>query len=251
MKNVFFVGINGIGMSGLAKIMKFLGYNVSGSDIQSSYLTEEMKSLGIKIYSKHKEENIEGFDTLVVSTAIGKDNPEYKKALKKDLLILKRGELLAKLFNKKVGIGVAGTHGKTTTSSMLATVLVEKDPTIVVGGIVDVIKSNAKPGTGEYFVAEADESDNSFLYMRPKYSIITNIEADHLEKHGNLENIKKSFNLFMQQTEREAIVCLDNENVKELIKYKDNIVTYSLLDFNADIYAKNINIKEGDRKSVV
>lgn len=245
MKNVFFVGINGIGMSGLAKIMKFLGYNVSGSDIQSSYLTEEMKSLGIKIYSEHKEENIEGFDTLVVSTAIGKDNPEYKKALKKGLLILKRGELLAKLFNKKVGIGVAGTHGKTTTSSMLATVLVEKDPTIVVGGIVDAIKSNAKPGTGEYFVAEADESDNSFLYMRPKYSIITNIEADHLEKHGNLENIKKSFNLFMQQTEREAIVCLDNENVKELIKYKDNIVTYSLLDFNADIYAKNVNIKEG------
>lgn len=245
MKNVFFVGINGIGMSGLAKIMKELNYNVYGSDPNSSYLTEEMRSQGITIYSEHKEENIKGMDTLVVSTAISKENPEYKKAMEEGIPVIKRGELLAKLLNQKVGLAVAGTHGKTTTSSMLATVLLEKDPTIVVGGIVECIKSNAKYGAGEYFVAEADESDNSFLYMRPKYSVITNIEADHLEKHGSLENIKKSFNIFMQQTEKEVIVCLDNKNIQELIGYKENVVTYSLLDKRADIYADGIKIVNG------
>ena len=245
MENVFFVGINGIGMSGLAKIMKELNYNVAGSDPSNSYLTEEMKNQGIKIYSEHKKENIDNMDTLIVSTAISKENPEYKRAIAEGMPILKRGELLARLLNEKVGIAVAGTHGKTTTSSMLATILLEKDPTIVVGGIVDCIKSNAKYGKGEYFVAEADESDNSFLYMRPKYSVITNIEADHLEKHGCLENIKKSFNIFMQQTEREIIVCKDNKNIQDIIGYKDNVVTYSLLDKSADIYASGIRVENG------
>ena len=245
MENVFFVGINGIGMSGLAKIMKELNYNVAGSDPSSSYLTDEMRNQGIKIYSEHKRENIDNMDTLIVSTAISRENPEYKRAVEEGIPVLKRGELLAKLLNEKTGVAVAGTHGKTTTSSMMATVLLEKDPTIVVGGIVDSIKSNAKYGAGEYFVAEADESDNSFLYMRPKYSVITNIEADHLEKHGSLENIKKSFNIFMQQTEREVIVCKDNKNIQELIGYKDNVVTYSLLDKSADIYAEGIKIKDG------
>jgi UDP-N-acetylmuramate--alanine ligase len=214
MKNVFFVGINGIGMSGLAKIMNELGYSVAGSDPSVSYLTDEMRKQGITIYSEHKKENLKDADTLVVSTAISKENPEYMEAVKRGIPVLKRGELLAELLNQKTGIAVAGTHGKTTTSSMMATVLMEKDPTIVVGGIVDCIKSNARYGAGEYFVAEADESDNSFLYMRPKYSVITNIEADHLEKHGCLENIKKSFNIFMQQTEREIIVCADNKNIQ-------------------------------------
>ena len=245
MENVFFVGINGIGMSGLAKIMKELNYNVAGSDPSSSYLTDEMRNQGIKIYSEHKRENIDNMDTLIVSTAISRENPEYKRAVEEGIPVLKRGELLAKLLNEKTGVAVAGTHGKTTTSSMMATVLLEKDPTIVVGGIVDSIKSNAKYGAGEYFVAEADESDNSFLYMRPKYSVITNIEADHLEKHGCLENIKKSFNIFMQQTEREVIVCKDNKNIQDLIGYKDNVVTYSLLDKSADIYAEGIKIKDG------
>lgn len=245
MKNVFFVGINGIGMSGLAKIMKELNYNVAGSDPSTSYLTEEMRKQGITIYSEHKRENIENMDTLIVSTAISKENPEYKRALEEGIPVLKRGQLLAELLNQKVGVAVAGTHGKTTTSSMLATVLLEKDPTVVVGGIVDAIKSNARYGKGEYFVAEADESDNSFLYMRPKYSVITNIEADHLEKHGSLENIKKSFNIFMQQTEKEIIVCLDNKNIQELIGYKDNVITYSLMDKNADIYADGIKILNG------
>ncbi len=242
MENVFFVGINGIGMSGLAKIMKELNYNVAGSDLSSSYLTEDMKNQGITIYSEHKSENIDNMDTLVVSTAISRENPEYKRALEEGIPVLKRGQLLAELLNRKTGVAVAGTHGKTTTSSMLATVLLEKDPTIVVGGIVSCIQSNARYGAGEYFVAEADESDNSFLYMRPKYSVITNIEADHLEKHGCLENIKKSFNIFMQQTEREIIACLDNENIQDVIGYKENVVGYSLLDKSADIFADDIRI---------
>lgn len=248
MKNVFFVGINGIGMSGLAKIMNELGYSVAGSDPSVSYLTDEMKKQGITIYSEHKKENLKDADTLVVSTAISKENPEYMEAVKRGIPVLKRGELLAELLNQKTGIAVAGTHGKTTTSSMMATVLMEKDPTIVVGGIVDCIKSNARFGAGEYFVAEADESDNSFLYMRPKYSVITNIEADHLEKHGCLENIKKSFNIFMQQTEREIIVCADNKNIQDIIGYKDNVVRYSLIDKSADIYAADIKIADGKTK---
>ena len=248
MKNVFFVGINGIGMSGLAKIMNELGYSVAGSDPSVSYLTDEMRKQGITIYSEHKKENLKDADTLVVSTAISKENPEYMEAVKRGIPVLKRGELLAELLNQKTGIAVAGTHGKTTTSSMMATVLMEKDPTIVVGGIVDAIKSNARYGAGEYFVAEADESDNSFLYMRPKYSVITNIEADHLEKHGCLENIKKSFNIFMQQTEREIIVCADNKNIQDIIGYKDNVVRYSLIDKSADIYAADIKIADGKTK---
>ena len=248
MKNVFFVGINGIGMSGLAKIMNELGYSVAGSDPSVSYLTDEMRKQGITIYSEHKKENLKDADTLVVSTAISKENPEYMEAVKRGIPVLKRGELLAELLNQKTGIAVAGTHGKTTTSSMMATVLMEKDPTIVVGGIVDCIKSNARYGAGEYFVAEADESDNSFLYMRPKYSVVTNIEADHLEKHGCLENIKKSFNIFMQQTEREIIVCADNKNIQDIIGYKDNVVRYSLIDKSADIYAADIKIADGKTK---
>ena len=245
MENVFFVGINGIGMSGLAKIMKELNYNVAGSDPNSSYTTENMRKQGIKIYSEHKSENIKDMDTLIVSTAIGKENPEYKKAMEEGIKVLKRGELLAELLNKKVGLAVAGTHGKTTTSSMLATVLLDKDPTVVVGGIVPEIGSNARFGKGEYFVAEADESDNSFLYMKPKYSVVTNIEADHLEKHGSLENIKKSFDKFITQTEVEAIVCEDNENVCNVIAGKSNVVKYSQKNKNSDIFADNVRIENG------
>lgn len=239
MKNIFFVGINGIGMSGLAIIMKKLGYNVAGSDISKSYLSEKMEKNGIKIYNYHDGKNILGMDTLVVSTAISKENPEYKKAIENNILVLKRGELLAKLFNEKIGIGVAGTHGKTTTSSMMAKLLLEKDPTIVVGGIIPGLEANSKYGDGKYFVAEADESDNSFLYMNPKYSIITNIEADHLEKHGSLENIKKSFRKFIEQTEEKVIVCEDCENLKEIVSNEEKIVKYSLENRDSNIFADN------------
>lgn len=246
MEKIYFIGINGIGMSGLAKIMKCKGYEVEGADICRNYVTEELLSMGIKVYDEHNEENVKGVDFVVASTAIGEKNPEYKYSKENDIRILKRGELLAKLLNKETGIAIAGTHGKTTTTSMLAASMLTKDPTIVVGGILPEIKSNAKPGKGEYFIAEADESDNSFLYMKPKYSVITNIEADHLEVHKNLDNIKKSFIQFISHTQEEAIVCADCLNVNAVIAdlpSGNKVTTYSKKDEKANIYAKNIKIE--------
>lgn len=248
MSKIYFVGINGIGMSGLAKIMKTKGYNIIGADLKRGYITEELEDLGIKVFSEHNAENMEGVTTLVVSSAIKKENPEYSFALEKGIKILKRGELLAELLNLETGIAVAGTHGKTTTSSILGSLMFSLDPTIVVGGILPEILSNAKPGKSEYFIAEADESDNSFLYMKPTYSIITNIEADHLENHGSLENIEKSFSQFMDQTNEEIIVCGECENLARLVIGRKNIVKYSLKDEKADIYADKIEIENGKTK---
>lgn len=246
MEKIYFIGINGIGMSGLAKIMKCKGYDVKGADIAKNYVTEELLSMGITVYDEHNEENVKDVDFVVASTAIKETNPEYSYAKNNDIKILKRGELLAKLLNNETGVAIAGTHGKTTTSSMLSAVMLSKDPTIVVGGILPEIKSNAKPGKSEYFIAEADESDNSFLYMKPKYCVITNIDADHLDVHGTIENIKKSFIHFTSRTEREAIVCTDCENVRDVIKdlpNDNNIVTYSIKDETANISARNIRIE--------
>ncbi|MGL6114994.1 UDP-N-acetylmuramate--L-alanine ligase [Cetobacterium sp. SF1] len=245
MKKIYFIGINGIGMSGLAKIMASKGYSVSGGDPTRNYVTEELEKLGIVVHNGHKAENVEGMDLVVASSAIKAGNPELQRAQELGIKIIKRGELLALLMNKEKGIAVAGTHGKTTTSSMLSSVLLGMDPTIVVGGILPEIKSNAQGGTSDIFVAEADESDNSFLYLTPYWSIITNIEADHLENHGSLENIKKSFKQFMDQTKKEILVCIDSENVREVIKGRKNILTYSLKDTSADIFCKNIKINEG------
>ena len=246
MEKIYFIGINGIGMSGLAKIMKCKGYDVKGADIAKNYVTEELLSMGITVYDEHNEENVKGVDFVVASTAIKETNPEYSYAKNNDIKILKRGELLAKLLNNETGVAIAGTHGKTTTSSMLSAVMLSKDPTIVVGGILPEIKSNAKPGKSEYFIAEADESDNSFLYKKPKSCVITTIDADHLDVHGTIENIKKSFIHFISRTEREAIVCTDCENVRDVIKNlpnDNNIVTYSIKDETANISARNIRIE--------
>lgn len=246
MKKIYFIGINGIGMSGLAKIMKIKGYDVIGADLSRSYVTENLEGLGITVYSEHDSKNMVGVDTVIASSAIKENNPEYRYALEKNIKIIKRGELLAELLNKEIGIAVAGTHGKTTTSSMLGSAILSKDPTIVVGGILPEIGSNARPGLSEYFVAEADESDNSFLFMNPTYAIITNIEADHLENHGTLENIKKSFSKFMDQTTKEIIVCSDCYNIRDLIKNRENITTYSIKRQDTNIYTKNIIVENGE-----
>ena len=249
MEKIYFIGINGIGMSGLAKIMKSKGYEVEGSDLSRSYVTNELESMGIVVHNEHSAANLEGkgFNMIIASSAIKKDNPEYDYAVKHGIKIVKRGELLAMLLNEETGIAVAGTHGKTTTSSMAATVMLGLDPTIVVGGILPEIGSNAKPGTSEYFIAEADESDNSFLYMNPVYSIITNIEADHLDTHGSLENIIKSFSKFIDQTQKQVFICDECEVLEKLAETKDpnKIVRYSIVDKHADIYADNIEIHDG------
>ena len=244
MKKVFFIGINGIGMSGLAKIMVKSGYEVSGSDQIKKDVSIELESLGVKIYYEHNEINVLGIDLVVRSSAIKEVNPEYRYALENDIEVIKRGELLARLFNKKSGIAVAGTHGKTTTSSMLGAVMLSLDPTIVVGGILPEINSNACCGKGEYLIAEADESDNSFLYLFPEYSIITNVEADHLENHGSFENIKKSFFQFYRQTKKITLLNIDCLESKYLLGSMDKIVTYSI-EKKAGIYANDIKIIDG------
>ena len=247
MKKIYFIGINGIGMSGLAKIMKNKNYDVAGADLQRSYVTEEMENMHIKIFHEHKSEQVSDCDMVIASSAIREQNPEYKYAKENNIKILKRGELLAMLLNEETGIAIAGTHGKTTTTSMISSTMLPLDPTIVIGGILPEIGSNSKIGNSQYFIAEADESDKSFLFMRPKYSIITNIEEDHIENYGDLQNIKQSFSKFIDQTEKETIVCLDEKNIIDIIKDKKNpkIVTYSVHNNNADIHSNNICIKNG------
>lgn len=247
VRNVYFSGINGIGMSGLAKILVKEGYNVAGSDLERKAITREMEEMGIKIYIGQVEENVKdkGIDLFVYSTAIKECNPEYKYIVENGIKKIKRGELLAQLMNKFEGIAVAGTHGKTTTSSMMSVAFLEKDPTIVVGGIIPEIQSNSKIGNSEYFIAEADESDNSFLFIKPKYSVVTNVEPDHLEHHGTYENIKKSFEKFIDSTEKLAILCKDCEDMSTLNIKNKNIIWYSIKKEDAHIFATNITVKDG------
>jgi len=247
IRNVYFSGINGIGMSGLAKILVKEGYNVAGSDLERKNITQEMEDMGIKIYIGQTEENVKdkGIDLFVYSTAIRETNPEYMYIVKNGIKKIKRGQLLAQLMNRFEGIAIAGTHGKTTTSSMMSVAFLEKDPTIVVGGIIPEIQSNSKIGNSEYFIAEADESDNSFLYIKPKYSVVTNMEPDHLEHHGTYENIKKSFEKFIDSTEKLAILCKDCEDKSTLNLHNKNIIWYSVKREDVHIFATNITVKNG------
>ncbi len=247
IKSIYFSGINGIGMSGLAKILAKDGYEVYGSDIDRKPITDELEAMGVKVYISQVEENMKGkdIDVFVYSTAIRKTNPEYKYAVENNITMIKRGQLLAEIMNRFDGIAVAGTHGKTTTSSMMSVALLEKEPFIVVGGIIPEIHSNSKIGNSEYFVAEADESDNSFLFIKPKYAVVTNVEPDHLEHHGTFENIKKSFEQFIDSTERLVLLCKDTVEKEHLKFTNKNVAWYSLESEDAQIYAKDVEIKEG------
>lgn len=247
IKSIYFSGINGIGMSGLAKILAKDGYEVYGSDIDRKPITDELEAMGVKVYIGQVEENMKGkdIDVFVYSTAIRKTNPEYKYAVENNITMIKRGQLLAEIMNRFDGIAVAGTHGKTTTSSMMSVALLEKEPFIVVGGIIPEIHSNSKIGNSEYFVAEADESDNSFLFIKPKYAVVTNVEPDHLEHHGTFENIKKSFEQFIDSTERLVLLCKDTVEKEHLKLTNKNVAWYSLESEDAQIYAKDVEIKDG------
>ena len=247
IKSIYFSGINGIGMSGLAKILAKDGYEVYGSDIDRKPITDELEAMGVKVYIGQVEENMKGkdIDVFVYSTAIRKTNPEYKYAVENNITMIKRGQLLAEIMNRFDGIAVAGTHGKTTTSSMMSVALLEKEPFIVVGGIIPEIHSNSKIGNSEYFVAEADESDNSFFFIKPKYAVVTNVEPDHLEHHGTFENIKKSFEQFIDSTERLVLLCKDTVEKEHLKFTNKNVAWYSLESEDAQIYAKDVEIKDG------
>ncbi|MFC6331592.1 UDP-N-acetylmuramate--L-alanine ligase [Paenibacillus septentrionalis] len=256
-EQVHFIGIGGYGMSAIAKVVLEMGYKVTGSDVAQSALSKKLAEQGAIVKLGHDASHIDGATLVVYSTAVNADNEELVAAKQAGIPVLHRSEMLAKLLNATNGIAVAGAHGKTTTSSMIALVmeLTNQDPTYIIGGEIVNLGTNAKAGKGAYLVAEADESDGSFLQYHPSIAVVTNIEADHLENYdGDFENIKKAYVQFLKQVKPEgkAIVCLDDANVRELLPtvYTDHalqqtqLITYGI-DQQADYVASSI--EEGDR----
>ncbi len=233
VKRIHFVGIGGIGMSGIAEVLLNLGYTVSGSDLGQSDLTHKLTSLGAKIYAGHNASQLGDTDVVVTSTAVKPDNPEVMEAHRKNIPVIPRAEMLAELLKMKFSIAVSGSHGKTTTTSMVATVLASGglDPTMVIGGKLASIGSNAKLGDGEVIVAEADESDGSFLKLAPSLAVITNIDREHLDHYRDIDDIKDAFLQFANIVPfyGSTILCLDDDNVKDILpKIKRKTVTYGL-----------------------
>ncbi len=245
IKRVHFVGVGGAGMSGIAEVLVNQGFAVSGSDLAASSTTRHLQELGAKIFSGHDAAHIEGADVLVVSSAVKADNPEVAAARELRIPVVPRAEMLAELMRFRRGIAVAGTHGKTTTTSLTASLLAEAglDPTFVIGGLLNAWGSNARLGTGEYLVAEADESDGSFLLLQPVVALVTNIDRDHLENYdGSFDNLKKAFLEFLHHLPfyGVAVLCIDDACVRELLpEVTRAVVTYGLSG-QADIRASNL-----------
>ncbi|MFL5354420.1 UDP-N-acetylmuramate--L-alanine ligase [Archangium sp.] len=229
--HVHFVGIGGIGMSGIAEVLLNQGYKVSGSDLKASEITRRLQGLGATIYEGHRSENLVQADVVVISSAVRKDNPEVVTARQKKIPVIPRAEMLAELMRLKYAVAVAGSHGKTTTTSMVATVLSAAglDPTAVVGGKVNVLDSNAKLGKSELMVVEADESDGSFLHLHPSITVVTNIDPEHMDHYGTLDNLKDAFTAFCNRVPFYGlnVLCLDNPNVQSLLpRLEKRFVTY-------------------------
>ena len=251
IKNIHFVGIGGSGMSGIAEVMHNLGFLVTGSDSGKSIIIDHLTEVGINIYPSHNEKNTIGIDVLVVSSAIKDTNPEIKSAKNRKIPIIPRAEMLAELMRFKRGIAIAGTHGKTTTTSLTAAILSKGnlDPTYVIGGRLNVINMNAKLGSGELFIVEADESDASFLHLNPIDAVITNIDKDHLETYqGDFGRLKKTYVDFIHQTPFYGTVflCLDDPEVKSIIPLiARSIITYGT---GNDAQIRAINITHHEEK---
>lgn len=231
--SLHFVGIGGIGMSGIAEVFFNHGYSVSGSDLRDGPATQRLADLGITIHQGHEPQNIEGASVVVISSAVKSDNPEVLEAKKRRIPVIPRAEMLGELMRGKTGIAVAGTHGKTTTSSMLATVLREcgKDPTVVIGGVVQSLGGNAVKGESELVVAEADESDGSFLHLPALYSVVTNIDTDHMDHYGSIERLDQTFVDFVGKLPfyGAAVVCGDDLGVQRCMShFTKPIITYGL-----------------------
>ncbi len=242
-----FVGIGGIGMSGIAEVFANQGYQVSGSDQAESDTTRRLAQLGISIQYKHSAENVSSAHVVVVSSAVKSTNPELMEAKRLRIPVIRRAEMLAELMRGKTGIALAGTHGKTTTTSMLATILVSAglDPTLVIGGKVDSLGGNAKLGQGDLVVAEADESDGSFLHLPATYGVITNIDNDHLDHFGNLAAIEEAFIEFVAKLPfyGVAVVCGDDPGVKRcLSRFTKPVLTYGLSE-ECDFFAQAIELR--------
>ncbi|MBN9423524.1 MAG: UDP-N-acetylmuramate--L-alanine ligase [Candidatus Accumulibacter sp.] len=251
VKNIHFVGIGGSGMSGIAEVLANLGFGVSGSDLADNATTRRLAGLGVRTVVGHAESRIDGADAVVVSTAVKADNPEVVAARSRKVPVVPRAQMLAELMRLKQGIAVAGTHGKTTTTSLVASILAEggMDPTFVIGGRLNAAGANARLGSGDFLVAEADESDASFLFLSPVMSIVTNIDADHMETYGHdFARLKQAFVDFLQRLPfyGVAVLCVDDPNVREIMpQVSKQIVSYGLAE-GANVRAENV-VADGGR----
>lgn len=252
-KHVHFIGVGGIGMSGIAELLINLGYRVSGSDLKSTPVTSNLARLGGKIFHGHSEEHVEGADVVVYSSAVKQDNPEIRAARNGFIPVIPRAEMLAELMRLKYGIAIAGAHGKTTTTSMVASILTRGglDPTAVIGGRLDTWGgSNARLGEGDILVAEADESDGSFLALSPIIAVITNIDQEHLDHYGNMDAIRRTFVNFINKVPfyGTSVLCLDNEEIQRIIpRLRKRHITYGLTS-QADLRGRDI-VREPDGMS--
>jgi UDP-N-acetylmuramate--alanine ligase len=250
VNQIHFIGIGGVGMSGIAEVLQNLNYKVSGSDIADSVILRRLTQFGIKTYIGHHANNLQNVDVVVVSSAVKQDNPEVIEAKRLNIPVVPRAVMLAELMRMKQGIAVAGTHGKTTTTSLVASVLAEAglDPTFVIGGRLNSADANAKLGSGDYIVVEADESDASFLNLLPVMAVVTNIDEDHMETYGHdFQKLKSSFVEFLHRMPfyGAAIVCVDDPAVREIIpSIARPVITYGLAE-EAQIRAVDIVAKQG------
>ena len=245
IKTIHFVGIGGTGMNGIAEVMHNLGYQVTGSDMAENAATERLSEMGVKIFKAHSAENVNGADAVVVSSAIKDDNPEVIAARQARIPVVPRAMMLAELMRLRQGIAIAGAHGKTTTTSLVASILGigGLDPTFVIGGRLNSAGANARLGTGEFIVAEADESDASFLYLSPVLSVVTNIDADHMATYDfDFEKLKQAFVDFLMRLPfyGDAILCIDDENVRSIVpRISKPVVLYGLSE-DAQVRAVNV-----------
>jgi UDP-N-acetylmuramate--alanine ligase len=249
IKRIHFIGIGGVGMCGIAEVLLNQGYQISGSDLRQSSVTQHLINMGAEVFLGHQSENVDNVDVVVVSTAIDQNNPEIKNAMEKRIPIVRRAEMLAELMRFRHGIAVAGTHGKTTTTSLVTSILAQAklDPTYVIGGRLNSSGTNARLGASRYLVAEADESDASFLHLQPMTSIVTNIDADHMETYGgDFGKLKQTFIDFLHNLPFYglAVLCIDDDNVREILpQVARKFVTYGLSE-DADFRAFDI-VQEG------
>ncbi|MCB1615092.1 MAG: UDP-N-acetylmuramate--L-alanine ligase [Pseudomonadales bacterium] len=256
IKKIHFIGIGGAGMCGIAEVLHNQSYTISGSDLKDSQVVQRLATLGIRVFIGHAASNVEDADVVVVSSAIDESNPEIVKARKKRIPIVRRAEMLAELMRYRHGIAVAGTHGKTTTTSLIAAILAKAnmDPTFVVGGLVNSAGSNAVLGGSRYFIAEADESDASFLHLQPMVSVVTNIDADHMDTYGgDFNELKKTYIEFLHNLPFYglSILCVDDENVRDIIDQVSRpIITYGVSG-QADYRIKDIRLDKNRSRFTV
>jgi UDP-N-acetylmuramate--alanine ligase len=252
VQHIHFIGMGGVGMSGIAELLLNLGYQVSGSDLKESATTKRLASLGARALVGHRAENVGDADVVVYSSAVSRDNPEIVAARARGIPVIRRAEMLAELMRLKYGIAVAGSHGKTTTTSLVATVLTAAglDPTVVIGGRLNALGANAKLGAGELLVAEADESDGSFLHLTPTVAVVTNIDPEHLDHHGTYEKLQDTFVDFIQKVPFYglAVLCLDHPGVQALLPRVDRRVATYGFSAQADWRARDVQFEGLDSR---